>query len=271
MMNHKHLPIFVSYASYDNESKNPEEQWLDRLLQFLKPLNLDHSISIWADTQLKVGENWKSEIRKGIEKAEVAILLVSPAFLASEFIRTKELPQLLQNANPKNSAGIPGDETSEGLLILPILIRPCLIDYVEIDVLDRQSMVSHSKLKLSDFQYVPKGSAMNGLSQYEQDKQFELIARRIIDTLELREVQSTNGIPEEELGELERYLINFLSDNSQWWFNALRIKNWGGRQLDYKIFSDYTTRQLSTTLDELVKKEMILSKQGKKSKVYKIK
>ncbi len=49
-MNQKGLHIFVSY---DNKSDNPEERWLDRLLQFLKPLNLDNSISIWADTELR--------------------------------------------------------------------------------------------------------------------------------------------------------------------------------------------------------------------------
>ena len=123
-MNHNPLPIFVSYASYDNRSENPEEKWLDRLLQFLKPLNLDNSISIWADTELRIGENWRSEIKRAIDKAKVAILLVSPAFLASEFIRTKELPQILQNSNPPNLAGNYNEETSEGLLILPIF---CLL------------------------------------------------------------------------------------------------------------------------------------------------
>ncbi len=266
-MNHQPLPIFVSYASYDNQSKNPEERWLDRLLQFIKPLNLDNSISIWADTELKVGTSWRTEIREAIEKAEVAILLVSPAFLASDFIRTKELPQLLQKANPQNSAGLYESEISEGMLILPILIRPCLINHVQFELLDAPSEVSLTKL--SDFQYVPKGSAMNGLVQYEQDKQFELIARRIIDALEIREHQPPKVIPPDDLKELKELIIKFLNQYHQWWFNALRIKNWGGKQPTYEILGEYSTQQISLTLNELVSNGEILNKPGKKSEVYK--
>ena len=182
-MGHQPLPIFVSYASYDNSSDNPEERWLDRLLQFLKPLDLDNSISTWTDTELKVGANWRSEIKAAIEKAKVAILLVSPAFLASDFIKSEELPKLLRKASPPDYAGMDESETSEGLLILPILLRPCLIDYAKFEKMEASSEVSYAYL--SSFQYVPKGSAMNGLSQFQQDKQFELIAQRIIDALEV--------------------------------------------------------------------------------------
>ena len=250
-----------------NKSENQEERWLDRLLQFLKPLNLDNSISIWADTELRIGESWRSEIKSAIEKAKVAILLVSPAFLASEFIRTKELPQLLQNSNPTNSAGNTEDEMSEGMLILPILIRPCLINHIEFELLNAPSEANYAKL--SDFQYVPKGKAMNGLPQYEQDKQFELIARRIIDALQMREEQSYIPIPNEELEKLENKLLNFLTNYSSWWFNALRIKNWGGNQANYEDLGSYSTHQISKTLDKLVSETQIQSKMGKKSRVYK--
>ena len=236
-MNHNPLPIFVSYASYDNRSENPEEKWLDRLIQFLKPLNLDNSISIWADTELRIGENWRSEIKRAIDKAKVAILLVSPAFLASEFIRTKELPQILQNSNPPNLAGNYNEDTSEGLLILPILLRPCLINYVQFEMLNVSDALY---AKLSDFQYVPKGNAMNGLSQYEQDKQFEIIALRIIDALQMNEDQYLKPISNDELDKLKSLLVKFLSDFSAWWFNALRIKNWGSKQNLFKELDSYS-------------------------------
>lgn len=266
-MNHEPLPIFVSYASYDNRSKNPEKRWLDRLLQFLKPLNLDNSISMWADTELKVGENWRGEIRKAIEKAEVAIIMVSPAFLASDFIRTNELPQLLQNANSPDIESIQGDEVLEGMLILPILLRPCLIEHAQFELLDGPSEVNYAKL--SDYQYVPKGSAMNGLTQFEQDKQLELIAKRIIDALEMREYRQPKTIPFNESEELKELVNNFLNHYHQWWFNALRIKNWGGKQPNYEIIGEYSTQQISLTLEELVINQGILSKPGKKSTVYK--
>ncbi len=269
-MSDESLSVFVSYASYDNKSDDPEKRWLDRLLQFLKPLNLDQSISIWADTELQTGENWKSEIRVAIERAKVAILLVSPAFLASDFIRTKELPQLLQNAIPPDQDNVEADEedVSEEMLILPILIRPCLIEHVQYEIPGNTDETQTAKL--SDFQYVPQGMAMNGLEQYEQDKQFEAIAKRIIDVLQLRKGQASNTIPSNELNQLGDLLVNFLNERNRWWFNALRIRNVAEQHSEFEIIGDYSIQQISEKLEELSKgtNAKISSKEGKKSKVY---
>jgi hypothetical protein len=268
-MSHEPLPVFVSYASYDNESQNAEERWLDRLLQFLKPLNLDKSISIWSDTELNVGENWKSEIRTSIEKARVAILLVSPAFLASEFIRTKELPQILRSANPIDKPGNEGAETSEGMLILPILLRPCLIHDVKFQVLSNPSELNYARL--SDFQYVPKRKAMNGLSQYEQDMQLQHIAKRIIDIVGSNnsDMPTAVTIPEDDMEILKNSLQNFLSKFDRWWFNALRIQLWGGQQDGFENLGEYSVNQLTAALDDLNQFGFIQKKYGKKSWVYK--
>lgn len=265
-MSHEPLPIFISYASYDNKNDNPEERWLDRLLQFLRPLNLDESISTWTDTELKVGANWRSEIKSAIEKAKVSILLVSPAFLASDFIRSEELPRLLRKASPTNEPGEEGEDTSEGMLIIPILLRPCLIHYAKFEIFDDTSEVSFAKL--SDFQYVPKGSAMNGLSQYDQDRQFESIANRIIDALEIREIEKTQVISDKETHLVKETLLLFLKQYSKWWFNALRIKSWGGKQENYKTFGGFTVHQLTSLLNELADSKQIRRKQGKKSLVF---
>lgn len=268
-MKHKPLPIFVSYASYDNQSQNAEERWLDRLLQFLKPMNLDKSISIWADTELKIGENWRGEIRTAIETARVAILLVSPAFLASEFIRTKELPQILRNANPIDEAGNSGSEISEGMLILPVLVRPCLINDVKFEIMSDTSEVNYARL--SDFQYVPKGIAMNGLSQYEQDLQLQDVARRIIDVLGQQDSETTSIIPHKDFVKLKSSIADFLKKFNKWWFNALRIQLWGGQQQSFNILSEYSVRQLTKALDELFDDGVIERQDGKKSLVYKMK
>jgi hypothetical protein len=50
------------------------------------------------DTKIKPGSGWAAEIDRGIAKARVAVLLVSPEFLASDYVAQVELPAILRRA-----------------------------------------------------------------------------------------------------------------------------------------------------------------------------
>jgi len=102
----KESQIFISYSHNDRE-------YLDRLLIHLKPLEKEGLIDVWADTRLKAGDQWRVEIKKALDRASVAILLVSADFLASDFITENELPPLLLKAQ------------EQGTRIIPVILKPC--------------------------------------------------------------------------------------------------------------------------------------------------
>ena len=98
--------VFISYSHKDRE-------WLERPQVFLKPLERAGMLERWDDTRIKTGERWHDEIKKALASANVAVLLVSADFLASDFIANEELPPLL------------AAEQARGLVVMPVILKPC--------------------------------------------------------------------------------------------------------------------------------------------------
>ena len=61
---------------------------------------------MWDDTEIEAGAKWHDEIKLSLNKAKVALLLVTQDFLASDFIQKNELPVLLKKAEEQGATVI---------------------------------------------------------------------------------------------------------------------------------------------------------------------
>ena len=98
--------IFISYSHKD-------EVWKDRLQTQLAVLELEGYLSVWDDRQIEVGKDWLPAIKSALNQADVAIMLISADFLTSKFIRTKEIPILLERRE------------REGVRVIPLIVESC--------------------------------------------------------------------------------------------------------------------------------------------------
>nr|VFJ89019.1 MAG: AAA ATPase domain-containing protein [Candidatus Kentron sp. LFY] len=113
--------VFIGYSRKD-------KPFLDELRTHLAPYLRSGSVRAWSDKEIPPGARWLHDMEKTHDKARVAVLLVSPDFLASEFIHDNELGSFLQGAE----AG--------GITILWILVRACA--YTGTSLKDYRAVVS---------------------------------------------------------------------------------------------------------------------------------
>ena len=107
------MKVFISYSHAD-------AKWLKALQTHLAPLQRRGTIDFWDDTKIRPGMEWRKEIEAALDRARVAVLLVSADFLASEFIANHESPRLLASA------------ANQGVKIMSLILRPCSFDTTEL-------------------------------------------------------------------------------------------------------------------------------------------
>ena len=97
--------IFVSYAHADDGLRAEFETAFSSLIR--QGLAL-----AWTDTLICPGSEWNDNLFSALERAAVVVLLVSPAFLSSDFCYLHEMPKALERHDRGACA------------VIPVLVRP---------------------------------------------------------------------------------------------------------------------------------------------------
>jgi hypothetical protein len=162
--------VFICYSHIDNESPSENERWLDRFLTFVKPLIRQEALKVWSDKEIKIGDNWHETIRQQLKNANAVVLLVSPAFLVSDYIVNNELPVLLKNA------------AERGISILPIIISPCLYEQTKFKYPDPKT--GPNEFTLSAIQSAnPPSKTLVEMDVGEQNRVLLKVATRLSELL----------------------------------------------------------------------------------------
>ena len=133
----KQKTIFISYSHNDQE-------FVDRFLVHLKPLEKLYSIISWSDGKIRPGKKWKDEIESKLESADAVIVLLSADFLASEFVMEFEYPKMLAKAE------------ENGALLIVVLASPCeyrgfeIGDYQMVNTIDNTLQDNQSDDRAAD-------------------------------------------------------------------------------------------------------------------------
>lgn len=110
-------------------SHSPRDRGLrDELLTHLRVLEKFGRIDVWNDRHIKGGADWHAEVEHGLARANVAIVLLSADFLASDFAASNEFNELCAR------------QERGGVRVVPVLLRSCL--WEEHDWLARMQVLS---------------------------------------------------------------------------------------------------------------------------------
>jgi hypothetical protein len=99
------IKVFYSYSHNDRDLR-------DLLGQHLALLRHQRIIIDWHDRQITAGMEWKDQIDQYLESAELILLLISPAFLDSDYCYDIEMKRAMER-----------HENGE-VRVIPVLLRP---------------------------------------------------------------------------------------------------------------------------------------------------
>ncbi len=100
------VKIFISYSHRDEEHFNS-------LIESLAALRREGIVDDWHDRKIGAGDDWKNSIDEALSASQVILLLVSAAFINSDYCFTKEMSEALKMREEGRAK------------VIPIIVRSC--------------------------------------------------------------------------------------------------------------------------------------------------
>jgi len=115
--------LFISYSHKD-------EKYLSDFQTHLSVLKRENLVDEWNDNAITSGQEWDQTIKNKLDEADIIIFLVSPDFIASDYIQDIEIEKAIRKYQRGEN------------IIIPVIIRTC----------------AFGSLEISKFQALPKGA-----------------------------------------------------------------------------------------------------------------
>ncbi len=123
--------VFIAYSHRDRDL-------LGELQKQLKPLQKAWMLDLWDDLRVDSGPRGAAELRRAIDAARVALLLISPGFLASPFVAEHALPITLAMQQHPRAA------------VMCLYLRPAMDVFAEYRYRDPHSRADRS-IRITSF------------------------------------------------------------------------------------------------------------------------
>jgi formylglycine-generating enzyme required for sulfatase activity len=156
------VKVFISYSHDD-------KQYCDKIKKYLGQLaQCGHSVDVWADHQIKAGEEWDETIEEQLRQADIILFLVSVNFITSRYIKDNELAV--------------GYERREGgsAEIIPVLLSDCMWEKTGLAKFQALPIdPSNKRAKpITTWEKDERDSVYNSIAQAIADKASDIIKNR---------------------------------------------------------------------------------------------
>jgi hypothetical protein len=231
------VQIFISYDQED-------EGLLKRLETHLVPLKRQGIINIWHDRNISAGTEWKKAISEHLNTAQIILLLISPDFMASEYLNSIEVDRAMERHER-------GDAR-----VIPVLLKS---SYWEIE--------RFHKLKALPIDAKLKATPVISSRWHDEDEAFVNVVEGIHKVaLELTRLCNILFY-DASTGKSEFYSIDsqgykFLLKEHQWqkiWTHIIPGNFTGGKHTDLLLYSDKTGEAKFLTVGKYGKSDEIKS------------